>query len=98
MFWSWEIKGYHQNKRISWGLLIRSSNLICLGKHNIRRDCIGGYSRTAPLGFFLHYISWRFSPNLMMEIQEVLFTRDLKFCPKCHAKLKIRSDGEVCYC
>ncbi|AAM06688.1 predicted protein [Methanosarcina acetivorans C2A] len=27
---------------------------ICLGEHNIRRNCLGNAADTAPLGFFLH--------------------------------------------
>ena len=38
------IKGYHQNKRISWRSLILL-RINVLGEHNIRRDCVGGYSR-----------------------------------------------------
>jgi hypothetical protein len=35
---------------------------------------------------------------LKIEIQGVLFTKHLKICPKCHAKLKVSSDGETQYC
>lgn len=33
-----------------------------------------------------------------MEVQGGLFTNRLKICPKCHAKLKVSSDGETQYC
>ncbi|AYK14443.1 hypothetical protein AOB57_003870 [Methanosarcina flavescens] len=38
------------------------------------------------------------SCSLKMEIQGGLFTKQLKICPKCHAKLKVSSDGETQYC
>jgi len=43
--------GYHSTTiKESPGVADSSSNEF-LGKHNIRRGCIGGYSDTAPLGF-----------------------------------------------
>ena len=35
---------------------------------------------------------------LKMEIKGVLLMKHLKICPKCHAKLKVSSDGETQYC
>lgn len=33
-----------------------------------------------------------------MEIQGGLVTKRLKICPKCHARLKMSSDGKIEYC
>jgi hypothetical protein len=53
MCWSWGIElGYHQNERISWRSLILL-RITCLGEHNIRRDCIGGYSKFSASGLLL---------------------------------------------
>ena len=38
------------------------------------------------------------SCSLKMEIQGGLFTKRLKICPKCHAKLNVSSDGGTQYC
>lgn len=38
------------------------------------------------------------APKIKMEIQEVLFMKHLKICPKCHSNLKLRSDVEIQYC
>lgn len=41
-------------------------------------------------------IAW--SCSLKMEIQGGLVTKRLKICPKCHARLKVSSDGKMEYC
>jgi hypothetical protein len=48
---NWEM-GYHQNERISWRSLVLL-RIYLLGGANIRRDCIGGYSRYSASGLLL---------------------------------------------
>ncbi len=38
------------------------------------------------------------SVTLNMEIRGGLLTNYLTICPKCHAKLKVSSDGKTQYC
>jgi len=44
-----------------------------------------------------NFESWN-ELKIKIEIQGVLFMRNLKMCPKCHANLKLCSDGETQYC
>lgn len=90
--------GHHSTKRISWGLLVRSLNQCAWGSITFEETVLGDTVDTAPLGFFLHYLFWSFLSNLVMEVQEVLFTKRLEFCPRCNAKLKVSSDGRTIYC
>jgi len=50
--------------------------------------------------FKAHRTNFEFCDELKIKIkiQGVLFMKHLKICPKCHAQLKLRSDGEIQYC
>ena len=46
----------------------------------------------------LHYLGSFRNREIFIPILEVLFTKSLKMCPKCHSKLKVSSDGKTQYC
>ena len=84
---------------------------MCLGEHNIRRDCIGGYSRYSTSGLLLTLLILRIIINLIMEFDDGnwwwKFKRfysweniheKTKILPGCHAKLKVSSDDKTVYC
>ncbi|WP_204357458.1 hypothetical protein [Methanosarcina mazei] len=73
--WSWEVElgsgdGTSFHKKNILGVAGPFFKSMCLGEHNIRRDCIGGYSRYSTSGLLLTLLILRIIINLIMEFDD----------------------------